>query len=162
MPGPAPPPIKASSFLWAANRIRHIEEWHESKHAFDKVQNPTERFLREKQKASIERLAAVLGHAVPITENVAFEALQCLVATAENTGNYLQLKLHALRIGRDLIQRSGLAAAPSRRDVTMGTRRLRARRPKKRWGVGERLDHSATTSVKFSATRYADRGERRS
>lgn len=119
MPGPASPPIKASHFLWAAaNSIGHIEEWHESKYAFDEARNAAERILRDKQKASIEPLAAVLGRAVPITESVAFEALQCLVATAENTGSYLQLELHVLRIGQDLIQRSGLASAPIGVSVT--------------------------------------------
>lgn len=110
---PANPPVKASTFLWAAaNSIRHVDEWHEAKYAFEKPRNAAERGLRDKQRASIEPLAAVFGRAVPITENVAFEALQCRVATSESSGNYLQLELKALRIGQDLIQRSGLSSVP--------------------------------------------------
>lgn len=113
MPGPANPPVKASKFLWAAaNSVRHVDEWHVSGHAFNEPRNAAEKSLLDKQKASIEPLAAVFGHAAPITENVAFEALQCLVAASESAGNYLQLELHLLRIGQDLIQRSGLSPAP--------------------------------------------------
>ena len=113
MPGPANPPVEASRFLWAAaNNVRHVDEWHASEHTFNEPHNAAEKSLRNKQKVSTEPLAAVFGHATPITENVAFEALQCLVATSESAGNYLQLELHLLRIGQDLIQRSGLSSAP--------------------------------------------------
>lgn len=113
VPGPASPPVKSSSFLWAAaNSIRHIDEWHASKDAFQEPRNASEKALRDKQMASHESLAGVLGHNAPISENVAFEALQCLVATSESSGNYLQLERHVLRIGQDLVQRKGLAPAP--------------------------------------------------
>jgi len=113
MPGPANPPIKVSTFLWAAaNSVRHVDEWHGSKHASGAPGNAAEGRLRDKQRASIEPLAAVFGQAAPITENVAFEALQCLVATSNSAGNYLQLEFHLLRIGQELIERSGLSSAP--------------------------------------------------
>ncbi|MGC2406758.1 MAG: hypothetical protein WA431_10175 [Candidatus Cybelea sp.] len=111
--GPASPPVKMSSFIWAAaNSIRHIDEWHGSKDRFQEPSNASEKALRDKQNASHEPLAGVLGHNAPITENVAFEVLQCLVATSESKGNYLHLESRVLRIGQDLVQRNGRGPAP--------------------------------------------------
>lgn len=66
----------------------------------------------------MEPLATVLGCSTPITENAAFEALQHLLAVSDTHGEYARLELHVLRIGKDLVQRSGLANAPIGVSVT--------------------------------------------
>jgi hypothetical protein len=110
---PGQAPVKASTLLWAAgNNVRHVDEWFATASSYKNPQSPDDNRLRQRQDRSMKPLAAVLGCSLPITENVAFEVFQVLTAESETQGSFDRLELHILRVGQDLVQRSGLTGAP--------------------------------------------------
>lgn len=104
---------RASTLIWAtANNARHVDEWFRTAFAYKDPRSKEDIRLREMQNRSMEPLAHVLGCELPITDNVAFEIMQLLSEFAPNQGSYDRIELHALRIGQDLIHRTGLTNAP--------------------------------------------------
>ncbi|HEV2738949.1 MAG TPA: hypothetical protein VGU66_10255, partial [Candidatus Elarobacter sp.] len=106
-------PEKASTIIWAAaNSVRHVDEWFATADAYRNALSRDDVRLRDRQNSSMQPLAAVLGCALPITENVAFEVFQVLTEVDETSGTFDRLERHVLRVGQELIQRAGLANAP--------------------------------------------------
>jgi hypothetical protein len=96
----------------AANNIRHVDEWHASATAYSNPLSQADINRRERQNRSMMPLANVLGCALPVTDNVAFEVLQLLAELPNDQGSYDRVELHVLRIGQDAVQRAGLTGAP--------------------------------------------------
>ena len=103
---------RSSTLIWAAaNNIRHVEEWNRTAMAYRSPLTQGDRRLREMQNRSMEPLARVIGCALPIVDNVAFEVFQLLTEGPPLQGSYDRLELHVLRIGQDLVTRAGLTNA---------------------------------------------------
>jgi len=104
---------RASTLVWAAsNNIRHVDEWYRYADAYKAPTSKKDNDRRTQQNQSMEPLANVLGCALPITDNIAFEVLQLLTEFEQDKGSFDRLELHVLRIGQDLIQQAGLTPAP--------------------------------------------------
>lgn len=105
--------VKASQVIWAAaNAFRHLDEWYATSESYQNPKSPNDLARRTKQNYSMEPLATVLGCALPITENVAFEVFQVLTEIDETSGSFDRLELHVLRVGQDLVHQAGLPGAP--------------------------------------------------
>jgi hypothetical protein len=105
--------VRASTVIWAgANNLRHVDEWAASSGDFLQPQTAKQTQRKAQQIKSMTPIARVLGAELPIRELCSFELLQILVTERDlNRGSYDRLELHVLQIGRDLIERAGLADA---------------------------------------------------